>query len=193
MCKVSIEVDWTPKARMILDAASELFYEQGIHAVGVEAIASRAGVTKRTLYDRFGSKEQLVVEYLRARDLAWRELVNERLAQAGDAPGTRLRVIYGATRDWAVDRSPKGCSMINAHAEISDPEHPAYSIIIGQKHWMLDLFTQGAVDAGIGSSADVGERLLLIHEGALVTNGMGVLDDAFRVAEELSVTLIATG
>jgi AcrR family transcriptional regulator len=54
----------TPAARRILDAAAGLFYAQGIHAVGVEAIAAAAHVTKKTLYDRFGSKEALIAAYL---------------------------------------------------------------------------------------------------------------------------------
>ncbi|GAA3366506.1 hypothetical protein GCM10017744_073820 [Streptomyces antimycoticus] len=62
----------TPAARRILDTAAELFYGQGINAVGVDLIAKRSGVTKKTLYDRFGSKEALVAAYLRERDERWR-------------------------------------------------------------------------------------------------------------------------
>src|SRR5918993_389715 len=91
----------TPKARSVLDAASELFYERGIHAVGVDTIAERAGVTKKTLYDRFGSKERLVVEYLRARDLRWREHLERRLALAGSDPSARIAAVFEASADWA--------------------------------------------------------------------------------------------
>lgn len=76
----------TPGARRALDAASRLFYEHGIHAVGVDRIAAEAGVTKKTLYDRFGSKEQIVVEYLAGRDERWRALLDERLAAAPSSP-----------------------------------------------------------------------------------------------------------
>lgn len=183
-------VEWTPKARVILDAASTLFYEHGIHAVGVEAIAAEAGVTKRTLYDRFGSKEQLVVEYLRARDDRWRLFLQERLDAADDSPEQQLTAVFDASRAWAADHGPKGCSMINAHAEISDPTHPAYAIIVGQKQWMLDLFTTIARDASAHDTALVGERLLLLHEGALVTAGMGVTADAFDVAREVAVEVL---
>ena len=71
----------TPGARRVLDAASELFYERGIHAVGVDTIAEAAGVTKKTLYDRFGSKEALVVAYLQHRDARWREHLADHLAR----------------------------------------------------------------------------------------------------------------
>ncbi|AZG47111.1 Transcriptional repressor Mce3R [Gordonia insulae] len=184
-------MDWTPKARVILDAASELFYDQGIHAVGVEAIAARAGVTKRTLYDRFGSKERLVVEYLRARDRSWRDLLQRRLDDADDDPAAQLSAVFGATRQWSVERSPNGCSMINAHAEIHDATHPAYPIIVGQKRWMLELFTRIATDAGVTDPDAVGDQLLLLHEGSLVTYGMSVVPGSYDVAEELGLRLLA--
>ncbi|MFW0793230.1 helix-turn-helix domain-containing protein [Gordonia sp. CPCC 205515] len=190
---MTTDVEWTPKAREILAAATELFYDQGIHAVGVEAIAARAGVTKRTLYNRFESKEQLVVEYLHARDVAWRELVARHLESVGDDPRARLATIFDATREWMIERSPKGCSMINAHAEISDPAHPAYPIIIGQKRWMLELFTAIARDAGVEEPAVTGERLLMTHEGALVTGGMGVVADAYDAAGAMAMALLDAG
>ena len=69
----------TPGAQRILDVASDLFYWRGINAVGVDTIAAESGVTKRTLYDRFGSKERLVAAYLRTRDRRWRQLIATRL------------------------------------------------------------------------------------------------------------------
>ena len=62
----------TPKARRILESASKLFYEKGIHAVGVDTVALDAGVTKKSLYERVGSIDGLVVEYLKGRDRRWR-------------------------------------------------------------------------------------------------------------------------
>lgn len=170
----SPEIEWTPKARAVLAAAEELFYAQGIHAVGVDAIAERAGVTKKTLYDRFGSKERLVVEYLSARDAAWKELLAPYLDRAGTDPRARLAAVFDASAQWAAQRGGRGCSMINAFAEIHDPEHPAYAVITGQKQWMLDLFREIADD-----ELALAESLLLIHEGALVMAGMGIIEDPF--------------
>src|ERR671916_3484217 len=61
-----------PGAERLLDAASELFYREGIGAVGVDTVSERAGVSKRTLYNRFGGKDALVAEYLRRRDEGWK-------------------------------------------------------------------------------------------------------------------------
>ncbi|MFC9982290.1 TetR/AcrR family transcriptional regulator [Gordonia sp. NPDC127522] len=182
-------VEWTPKARLILDAASALFYEHGIHAVGVDSIAAAAGVTKRTLYDRFGSKEQLVVEYLRARNAAWQEFLRSRLDAADASPSAQLAAIFDATRDWSADRGHKGCAMINAHAEISDPGHPAFSIIVGQKHELRDLFASIATKSGAPDPRTLAQRLFILHEGALVTAGMGVEPGALDAARDLALEI----
>lgn len=184
-------IDWTPKARAILRAASDLFYAEGIHAVGVEAIAARAGVTKKTLYDRFGSKDRLVVTYLTERDREWRVFLDGRLDGAGGEPSARLAELFDAAGDWHDERGGKGCSMINAHAEISDPAHPAYSVITDQKRWMLGFLTDLAADAGVSDPDRVGAELMLLHEGALVASGIGVIKDAFATARDAAVARLA--
>ncbi len=193
MSSTSPEIEWTPKARAVLAAASELFYERGIHAVGVDAVAERAGVTKKTLYDRFGSKERLVVEYLRDRDARWRSLVAERLDAAGDDPVARLAAYFDTSEEWARSRAWKGCGIINAHAEISDPAHPAYAAIVAHKRWTLALL-RGLVEAvgTRGSEADeVTDHLMLLHEGVMAASGIGVPADAFARGRDLAVAVLS--
>lgn len=189
---MSDTIEWTPKARAILVAATELFYARGIHAVGVEAVAERAGVTKKTLYDRFGSKERLVVAYLTERDRQWRAYLDERLAAAGAEPAARLAAVFDAAAEWTAERGGKGCVMINAHAEISDPDHPAYPVIIGQKRAMLELFRGVADDAGAGDPATLAADLMLLHEGTLVTAGMGVINDPFGAGRTAALARLAS-
>ncbi|MDQ1200868.1 TetR/AcrR family transcriptional regulator [Rhodococcus sp. SORGH_AS_0303] len=185
------EVAWTPKARAVLAAADELFYELGIHAVGVDTIAARAGVTKKTLYDRFESKERLVVEYLRERDRQWREFLAVRLgAVSADDAGDRIDAVLVASAEWTAQRSGKGCSMVNAHAEISDPAHPAYPVIIGQKRWMADLFVDILTAAGVPDPVGTADLLMLVHEGALVCAGMGVVERPFDRARAAARLLL---
>lgn len=180
----------TPKARSVLDAASELFYERGIHAVGVDTIAERAGVTKKTLYDRFGSKERLVVEYLRARDHRWRTHLERHLTSAGPDPADRIAAVFEASADWATRHGHKGCAMVNAHAEISDPAHPAYAVIVEQKQWMLALLTDLATEAGVAEPRAVAEQLLLLHEGAVVSAPLRAVQDAFTTAAAAAVGVL---
>lgn len=180
----------TPGALRIREAASRLFYERGIHAVGVDLIAAEAGVTKKTLYDRFGSKEQVVVEYLADRDERWREFLEHRLAATGSDPTDRVLAVFDASRAWMDESSPKGCSMVNAHAEISDPAHPAHAVITGQKAWMLSLFTELAREAAPDDAEPLGRSLMLLHEGALVAHGMRTFPDPIGHARERARELL---
>lgn len=181
----------TPAARRVLEAAARLFYERGIHAVGVDLIAAEAGVTKKTLYDRFGSKEQIVVEYLADRDERWRAFLAQRLDAAQPASPARVLAVFEASRAWSAENGSKGCSMVNAHAEISNPSHPAYRVIIGQKEWMLALFTDLAGDISPGGAAHLGRTLMLLHEGALVAHGLDIFPDPIGYAREEAQTLLA--
>ncbi|BFO18473.1 TetR/AcrR family transcriptional regulator [Streptomyces sp. KM77-8] len=185
-------ITMTPAALRVLEAAARLFYERGIHAVGVDLIAAEAGVTKKTLYDRFGSKEQIIVEYLADRDERWRAFLAQYLGAADPAPPARALAVFDASRAWSAANSSKGCGMVNAHAEISDPSHPAHPVITGQKDWMLDLFTHLAGDISPDGAGHLGRTLMLLHEGALVAHGMNTFPDPLTHAREQARALLAT-
>jgi AcrR family transcriptional regulator len=106
----------TPAGLRVLDAATELFYRRGIHAVGVELIAERAGVTKKTLYDRFGSKDALVAQYLRRRGGRWQRFLLDRLDQRPHG-ADRALAVFDAAAEWHA-RSQRGCAFVNAYAEL---------------------------------------------------------------------------
>ncbi|KOU58985.1 TetR family transcriptional regulator [Streptomyces sp. MMG1533] len=183
-------ITMTPGARRALAAASRLFYERGIHAVGVDTIAAEAGVTKKTLYDRFGSKEQIVVEYLADRDERWRAFVTERLERTEPGSVDRVLAVFDASQAWMTESSPKGCSMVNAHAEISDPSHPAYAIITGQKQWMLTLFADLLREVAPARADELARTLMLLHEGALVAHGLRIFPDPIGEARDRAGELV---
>lgn len=183
----------TPGARRVLEAAGRLFYQRGLHAVGVDLIAAEAGVTKKTLYDRFGSKEQIVVEYLADRDERWRAFLAPRL-EAAVTPRDRVLAVFDASRDWMEEHGSRGCSMVNAHAEIDDPSHPASAVITGQKAWMLTLFTdlvRPLVSDTADSADSLGRTLMLLHEGALVAHGLRIFPRPLEEARERARLLLA--
>ena len=182
----------TPGARRVLDAASHLFYERGIHAVGVDTIAEAAGVTKKTLYDRFGSKETLVVAYLQHRDARWRDHVAANLARV-PAPGVeRILAIFDAAESWSDDNSSKGCSAINARAEIGDGHdgHPVFPEVARQKVWLLDVFEDLCQEAGVPDARAMAEALMLLYEGAIVTVGMETFPNPFPAARRVAKSLL---
>ncbi|MQA98662.1 MAG: TetR family transcriptional regulator [Streptosporangiales bacterium] len=185
-------VTLTPGARRVLAAAERLFYDRGIHAVGVDTIAAEAGVTKKTLYDRFGSKDQLVVEYLAGRDDRWRAFLIGRIDTAPPEPAARIVAIFEASRDWTLANSAKGCSFVNAHAEIG-PEHPAHTVITEEKRWILALCTRLAGEHFPGHGERLGRELMLLHEGSLVAYGLTIFPDALDLATDRARALLQTG
>ncbi len=104
----------------LMEAARILFYNHGIGGTGIDAIVQRAGVAKKSLYNNFASKADLVNQYLQARHTEWLGLYELRLAQAGD-PGQRILAVFDAYQDhaeYAYERGFRGCGLLNAAAEL---------------------------------------------------------------------------
>ncbi|MFE7462370.1 TetR/AcrR family transcriptional regulator [Nocardiopsis terrae] len=179
----------TPAARRVLDVATDLFYTRGINTVGMELVAERAGVTKKTIYDRFGSKQQLVVAYLRARDARWRDFLDARLApEAG--PRARIGATFEALDAWMGAENPRGCAMVNAYAELSDPEHPGRAVAEEQKRWLRGLYTALARESGATGPETLADALTMLHEGAVVARNVTGVTDAARTARTAADTLL---
>ncbi|NDU72623.1 TetR family transcriptional regulator [Actinomadura sp. DSM 109109] len=176
----------TPAARRVLQVAGELFYERGIGSVGMELIAAEAGVTKKTVYDRFGSKNALILAYLRARDERWRAFLTGRIAGAAE---TRERILatFDALGEWLTTECGRGCSMVNACAELPDPAHPVHGVAAEQKAWIRALY------AGLVGDGVLADQLLILHEGAVVAFSVAGLRDAAASARAAAEALVPGG
>ncbi|MGW8526541.1 MULTISPECIES: TetR/AcrR family transcriptional regulator [Nocardiopsidaceae] len=179
----------SPAGRRIAAAAEELFYNRGITAVGVDLIAERSGVTKRTLYNQFGSKDRLVAVYLAERDRRWRSLVRAAV-DACDDPLEAVTAPFEALWTWS-GANTRGCAFINALAEIPDPAHPAHRIAADQKLWLLNLFEELAAAAGGPAPAALATRLLVLHEGALAVQPLPI--DVLAQTADLARALVRSG
>lgn len=187
----------TPGAARILDTASELFSTRGIHAVGVDTIAEDSGLTKRTLYDRFTSKDALVTAYLQVRHESWWARLEARLAAIdADSHGARvtarervLAVIDSYTLDSG-SSAQRGCAFVNAAAELPD-DHPGRAVIRAHKARVVDLLTGMLDDGGWRDAADLAEHVFLILEGAIVHRGIDGDDHRLRTARNLVDQLLS--
>lgn len=104
----------------LLQAAMTLFYSYGIGGTGIDAIVERAGVAKKSLYNNFASKADLVNRYLEARHAEWLGLYERRRMLAND-PGERILAVFDAYQDHAeqvYERGFRGCGLLNAAAEL---------------------------------------------------------------------------
>jgi AcrR family transcriptional regulator len=180
----------TPGAERILDAAGRLFYEEGIHATGVEAIAAAAGVTKKTIYDRFGSKDALIEAYLAARGERWRAWLLARLDKAPEDPVARLLATFDALDTWLRREKRRGCGFVNARAELTDPRNPGRRVAEAEKVWMVELMTELARDTAARDAGALARQLFMLQEGAIVAFAMTGDDDALATARAAAATLI---
>src|SRR5436305_11943448 len=119
----------TPPRARILAAASDLFYRNGIRAVGVEAIAEAAGTNKMTLYRHFDSKDELVAEYLRRLAADAGRFWDDLAAAHPEDPRAQLRGWLAAMEAHVVDTDQRGCALANAAIELPEKEHPARRVI----------------------------------------------------------------
>ena len=176
----------TPAGERLLTAAAELFYRRGIRAVGVDLVAEVAGTTKKTLYDRFGSKDELVALYLRRRARRWQEFLAARLD--GTSGRDRVLAVFDALAVWLRDQD-RGCAFVNAYAEVGGTGHPAEAVIRTEKDWMHRLFVRLVDEAGL--SGDVlGPPVHLLYEGATVAHTAGGWPDAVGVARSAAASLL---
>ncbi|MBT0395843.1 TetR/AcrR family transcriptional regulator [Morganella morganii] len=103
----------------LLEAAGILFYNEGIAATGIDTITKKAGVAKKSLYNNFSSKAELVTTYIRLRHEEWLALYDVRLQQA-TTPAQRILAVFDAYHDhaeFAYERGFRGCGLLNAAAE----------------------------------------------------------------------------
>jgi len=146
-------------AERILAAADRLFYHHGIRAVGVDAVAAEAGVSKRTLYNYYASKDDLIAAYLVAR---FRHIT------PSDAPAREQILGYFDHLERAFSNSDyRGCPYVNAVCELSDPKHPAAGIALQfkeqRRQWMRVLLQR----LGANDAEGLATQLQLLAEGAV--------------------------
>ncbi len=99
---------------------------------------------------------------------------------------------FDAAITWSDENSPKGCSAINARAEIGDGHdgHPVFPEVARQKAWLLDLFAELCREAGAADPDLMSKAMMLLYEGAIVTVGMETFGTPFEVARGLARTTL---
>jgi len=156
-----------PSARdRLLTAADELFYAEGVHVVGVDRIVERAGVTKASLYNTFGSKEELVRAYLE-RHMRRRQERVARILAANDTPRERTLAIFAEVEELLAGSKFRGCRFIMATAE-ARPGDASEVVAEEYRAWLRSVFTDLAEEAGASDAKQLGRRLLLLYDGAAV-------------------------
>jgi AcrR family transcriptional regulator len=153
-----------PSAReRLLDAADELFYEEGIHIVGIDRVIEKAGVAKASLYSTFGSKDELVRAYLNRKYAQRRTHITDWLTRYDD-PRDKLLGVFDVLGDTIAQPGYHGCAFANATAE-SSRGSVAEQVTLAYRGWTRALFTDLAREAGAADPATLGAQLHLLYDG----------------------------
>lgn len=157
----------SPTRERIVTAASKLFYNTGIKGVSVDAVAEQAGVTKRTLYYHFRSKDDLVAEYLSVRDqpnlVLFRKWFDETKGDVAD----RTRGIFTNLANSVRHPKWKGCGFLRTSAELaSTPGHPAIKIGAAHKKKFEEWLRATFQDARARNPALLAQQILLLLDGS---------------------------
>ena len=171
----------------LLAAADELFYSDGVHVVGVDRIVERAGVTKASLYNTFGSKDELVRAYLENHFRRRQSRIAQILA-AHTTPRERLLAVFAEVEGLLAGAAFRGCRFISAAAE-SGPGDPGEVVAEKYRAWLWSLFTDLAEAVGASDAKQVGRQLFLLYDGAAVAARMD--QDRGAAAKAVRAAVIA--
>ena len=149
----------------ILETANELFYGDGIRTVGVDRLISESAVTKATFYKHYGSKDRLIVQYVRYRDAATRDRVHGVL-QVNPDPEQTLRDLMVQVSDEISSQGFRGCAFLNAASEYPDPAHPVRLVVSEHRDWYTTVLTSLLSDMGHPMPGDAADELMLACDGA---------------------------
>lgn len=174
----------------ITESALGLFYRQGFHASGVEQLSQVAGVTKKTLYRHFPSKEHLVEAALQRRD---REFM-AKAKLAVEALGDRLRPLayIDFIAAWVQEADFHGCAFINASAEYSAPTDPPHRLAQRHKQQVLDYLEVICRDAALQQPSRIARQLFLIGEGLIVASQVNGPSQAIIASAREMALLVTT-
>ena len=177
-----------PARERLLAAAEELFYEEGVHSVGINRVLARADVAKDTLYSAFGSKEALIRAYLARR----REQTVTRLSGAiakQDDPRQKILAVFDSQA--TVFRKPgfKGCAFVTASSE-APPGGVIETDATEYRTWRRNLFTDLARQAGAADPDQLGQQLNVIYDGAELTARMDHNPDIAAATRDVVAVLL---
>lgn len=159
-----------PAKERLLDAANSLFYAEGIRAVSVDAIAAKAGITKKTLYYHFKSKDDLIEAYLASRDQPNLALFKAWFDEADGPLAHKVEAMFIKLADAARHPKWKGCGFLRTAAELANkPGHPAMKV--GALHkkkfeaWLAETFAEYALI----NPEELARHVVVLMDGAFST------------------------
>ncbi|MEV0183408.1 TetR/AcrR family transcriptional regulator [Streptomyces sp. NPDC050625] len=183
------EVEREEAEKRVLDAAEELFYGQGIRAVGMDAIRSASAVPLKRLYQLFPSKDSLIEAYLRRRDARWLSELAQ-YVETVESPTQRLLAVFDWLYRWFSEPGFRGCGFINSFGEMGATSPAVADIAKAHKQAFRDYVAD--LVAAAQAPNWLADQLVLLAEGAMTTAAIHGSPEPARQAKDAARTLLQT-
>ncbi|WP_192037103.1 TetR/AcrR family transcriptional regulator [Halomonas sp. YLGW01] len=183
----------TSAQQRLIDAAAELFYNDGITATGIDAIVKQAGVAKKSLYNNFASKAALVATYLEVRHAEWLDLYAARLLKANTSKDRVLAVFlaYEDHAEHAYTRGFRGCGLLNAAAEL--PADDAGRAVVRQHKQQIEGLLADHLNELFHDperAKQLAQHLAFLLEGAMARAGLEGRSDCLHHARAMASAML---
>jgi len=182
----------TEEEARIAAAAAAQFHEHGIVASGVDTLSKAAGISKRTLYERFGSKDGLIVAAYECLDMPVFEMFTGPAEHASDTPRGQLEAFFAQVETMVKLPQFRGCPFTNASSELADPDHPAHAVVRRHKERIRKWMLARARAAGATNPTRLSRQLMLVFAGVQSEALLERSARPAREARELARTLISS-
>ncbi|MFM0080485.1 TetR/AcrR family transcriptional regulator [Paraburkholderia sediminicola] len=175
----------------ILATASDLFYREGIRAIGVDTVVERSGVSKTSLYRVFDSKDALISAFAAEKDRlfwTWWDHVEEKHAED---PRALLDALLSGIAKRIAHPAFRGCPFLNLMTEFPDDNHPGRVIARGNKEEMRTRLATIVAKLGVGDPNRTASQIALLINGAYVTGLVAESADLKDDLVEAAMKLLA--
>jgi len=169
-----------------MEAADRLFYQKGIRAVGVDAVAAEAGISKRSLYDTFPSKDALVAAYLRQRI--------QPFPVSSQPPAAQILALFDQLHTRFAKGDFRGCPFVNAVTELAEDCESARAIAFNYKEERRQRIASLLAQAGAPNPDALANQIALLFEGAIASMLVGQNPEvAIQARDAAAVLMQAAG
>ncbi|ENX23189.1 hypothetical protein F892_02436 [Acinetobacter vivianii] len=177
----------------ILDAASTLFYNDGISNTGINTITEKANVAKMSLYNNFATKSDLITCYIEARHQEWLDLYEKRKVQI-ETPLDGILAVFDAYQDhaeFAYEKGFRGCGLLNAAAEF--PAHSPERLAVKNHKDEIEAILVGHLSqltSNLERAKELALLLSFILEGSIARAGLESSSDKVFAAKHMVQRLL---